>query len=349
MDPCELRLARGDEAVKALVAGRKPLFEFVIRNALKNVDLSTAEGRVNGLRAAAPVVAGIRDRALRSEYTRSLAGWLGMREAEVAGAVRAAGRRGIGPNGERAGVPGAAEAASASEARRRAIEADPLLRLQRQTLEVALQLPQLAAQAGVDNWTRELFDPGPVTVLCLTPSWLPAATLNTPKLPAKLAPLTRAYLRLNASAKPCNSGARRYASSPPQIIDSLLTELGGWPPCRFLLKTTTSLGRSTMVPGCCARQGRCLLTAVWPICAHASAVWPWTILNIAKCLRRSWSWKRSVASFSTMTVRVIGVYRPFYRPFCAADAWPARGTCALGGQCKACLQGGRFRAASSGP
>lgn len=224
MDPCELRLARGDEAVKAMVAGRKPLFEFVIRNALKNVDLATAEGRVNGLRAAAPVVAGIRDRALRSEYTRSLAGWLGMREAEVAGAVRAAGRRGIGPNGERAGVPGAAEAASASEARRRAIEADPLLRLQRQTLEVALQLPQLAAQAGVDNWTRELFD---------LPSY--RAVFDAIMAAGGYAKYTEIAREISA-AHPGLPEAERERQAlqqwgaqvrefTPQIIDSLLTEL----------------------------------------------------------------------------------------------------------------------------
>lgn len=90
MDPCDLRVANGPEAVKALVDGRKPLFEFVIRTDLKGFDLNTAEGRVGALRQAAPRVAEIRDTALRPEYTRMLAGWLGMDERTVSQEVRKA-------------------------------------------------------------------------------------------------------------------------------------------------------------------------------------------------------------------------------------------------------------------
>lgn len=103
MDPCELRQAKGPDAVRALVAGRTPLFEFVIRSTLDSHDLRTAEGRVAALRAAAPVVAGIRDAALRPEYTRLLAGWLGIDDQEtVRRAVAAAGpgRGGAARSGE---------------------------------------------------------------------------------------------------------------------------------------------------------------------------------------------------------------------------------------------------------
>ena len=78
MDPCDLRLARGDAAVRDLVASRTPLFTFAIRSTLDKFDLETPDGRVGALAATAPVVAGIRDRSLRPEYARSLAGWLGM-------------------------------------------------------------------------------------------------------------------------------------------------------------------------------------------------------------------------------------------------------------------------------
>jgi DNA primase len=95
MDPCELRQAQGPDAVRALVAGRQPLFEFVIRSTLAAYELSTVEGRIGALRAAAPVVASIRDNALRPEYTRELAGWLGMAdERQVRDAVAAAERSG---------------------------------------------------------------------------------------------------------------------------------------------------------------------------------------------------------------------------------------------------------------
>ena len=78
LDPCELRQAKGPEAVRELVATRVPLFEFAIRSTLDTYDLNTAEGRIGALREAAPVVAGIRDVALRPEYVRGLAGWLGL-------------------------------------------------------------------------------------------------------------------------------------------------------------------------------------------------------------------------------------------------------------------------------
>lgn len=85
-DPCDLRLEGGDSALRALIASRVPLFEFVLKSVLHSLDLDTAEGRVQGLRVAAPILAGIKDQALRGEYSREVAGWLGMepRDVEVA-------------------------------------------------------------------------------------------------------------------------------------------------------------------------------------------------------------------------------------------------------------------------
>ncbi|MGO1317325.1 MAG: DNA primase [Cellulomonadaceae bacterium] len=145
MDPCDLRLARGPEAVRALVADRQPLFEFVIRTTLGTFDLDTAEGRVGALRAAAPVVAGIRDAALRPEYARMLAGWIGMDGESVRRAVAAAsrsGRHGAPDGGSRPGALPAAEHVDAPEGFARPDRADPVARLERQVLEVVLQYPQ---------------------------------------------------------------------------------------------------------------------------------------------------------------------------------------------------------------
>ncbi|OMH31257.1 DNA primase [Tersicoccus sp. Bi-70] len=91
-DPNDLRLTGGDTAVRHLLESRRPLFEFAIRATLKNFDLETVEGRVRALRASAPVVAGIRDAAIRPGYARELAGWLGMPVEDVTAAVAAAGR-----------------------------------------------------------------------------------------------------------------------------------------------------------------------------------------------------------------------------------------------------------------
>ncbi len=166
MDPCELRQARGPDAVRALVAGRTPLYEFVIRTTLGTYDLNTVEGRVSALRAAAPVVAGIRDAGLRPEYARMLAGWIGMDSDDVRRAVAAAGRPsggasssgtrrhttqapdgeagrggsgGSGQSGPRAGQGGLSGASTIGLPDRR----DPVARLEAQTLEVVLQLAHL--------------------------------------------------------------------------------------------------------------------------------------------------------------------------------------------------------------
>ena len=87
LDPCELRQEKGDLALRDLIARRVPLFEFAIRAELKHHKLDTAEGRINALNAAAPLVAQIRDKSLRPEYTRLLAGWLGVEVEIVSSAV----------------------------------------------------------------------------------------------------------------------------------------------------------------------------------------------------------------------------------------------------------------------
>ncbi|MEF2977980.1 DNA primase [Subtercola sp. YIM 133946] len=90
LDPCDLRLNRGDDAVRRLISSKKPMFEFVIRQKLANYNLNTVEGRAAALRDAAPVVADIRDPALRPGYTRELARLLGVDIDEVSRAVEAA-------------------------------------------------------------------------------------------------------------------------------------------------------------------------------------------------------------------------------------------------------------------
>ncbi len=97
LDPCDLRLKRGDEAVQRMIDGKKPMFEFVMRQILARFNLDTVEGRVGALRQAAPVVSEIRDPALRPGYTRELARMLGMELGEVSRAVSQAGRTGTQP------------------------------------------------------------------------------------------------------------------------------------------------------------------------------------------------------------------------------------------------------------
>jgi DNA primase len=96
LDPSDLRQQKGDLALRDLIARRVPLFEFAIRTEINQHQLGTAEGRVNALNAAAPLVAQIRDKSLRPEYTRLLAGWVGV-EVETVSALVGQGVRMTAP------------------------------------------------------------------------------------------------------------------------------------------------------------------------------------------------------------------------------------------------------------
>ena len=142
MDPCELRLAKGDKAVTDLVGSRVPLVEFAIKAGLARFDLESAEGRVQALVHAGPLVAKIKDRSLRPEYARRLAGWLGMevepvvaRVQELAGGKTTQGRRAVAPKPT-------ADAA--------------LLQLEREALKLAVQAPSCVAPI-FDELDEEVF------------------------------------------------------------------------------------------------------------------------------------------------------------------------------------------------
>lgn len=172
-DPCDLWQAQGAGAVRALVDSRRPLFEFVLRTTLKAHNLDTSEGRVAGLRAAAPIVGRIRDVALRSEYTRRLAGWVGMPENEVRQIVHNASRaqprspQGAG-NGAAAspyGVSGAARSGAGGNSAAPGVpgviglpdSSDPVANLERQALECLLQLPASLFGLGVETVSPAAF------------------------------------------------------------------------------------------------------------------------------------------------------------------------------------------------
>lgn len=135
LDPCDLRQQHGDAAVRELVDRRVPLFEFAIKSVLAAYNLDTAEGRVNALREAAPIVASIKDPALRPEYARRLAGWLGLAEGEVSRALR----REPGPS------PSGAGARSRTASAQDPTAHDPATAVQREALKCALQEPTLVS------------------------------------------------------------------------------------------------------------------------------------------------------------------------------------------------------------
>lgn len=145
-DPCELRQAHGDTAVRDLVARREPLFEFAIRSMLREHDLDTAEGRVAALQRTVPLVGRIKREDLRDEYARRLAGWVSWDDiAMVVRRVR-----------ESAGGDAAANGRARRAAPPPPPKDDPRLHLQREALKAALQVPAVAGPA-YDELPEQVF------------------------------------------------------------------------------------------------------------------------------------------------------------------------------------------------
>ncbi|QIS18790.1 DNA primase [Nocardia terpenica] len=149
-DPCELRQRSGDGAVRDLVARRVPLYEFVIRGTVEKYyddpvtkDMSV-DKQVQALREAVPVVAQIKDFALRKAYATKLAGWVGWEDIQqVVRRVGDEARR--GPRKSGASARESAPAATVSESPAALPHpGDPVLLPQRQVLAAALQYPAIA-------------------------------------------------------------------------------------------------------------------------------------------------------------------------------------------------------------
>jgi len=154
LDPCDVRLAHGDAAVRDLIARRVPLFEFAIKGVLGHHDLNTTEGQLAALDEAAPILAKIKDKGLRGRYAINLDRWLGLMDEEfVMARVRAhAGDTGIARAGRQRGTrspDGAQENANGHHGPFGKNQespydiTDPVVRLERQALQLAVQRPGL--------------------------------------------------------------------------------------------------------------------------------------------------------------------------------------------------------------
>ena len=193
LDPCDLRIKQGDEAVRELVARRVPLYEFAIRNAIDRFDVdrfdqNKLDGRLPALDAAAAVIARIKDDGRRKTYAGLVDRWLGLMDEELVlkrigdhidggPGRKTSGRRGGAAGGGAAGARAAGEAAGsrdhrgagAAPAQRRADDQeaggargsgydphDPVINLERQALKLALQRPALLGPA-FDGMGPEVF------------------------------------------------------------------------------------------------------------------------------------------------------------------------------------------------
>jgi DNA primase len=139
LDPSDLRVQKGDEAVQLMIESKKPIYEFAIKQKLKNFDLSSVEGRVGAARAAASVIATIRDSAMRSVYLREVANWVNLDVSEVSALVERAIKdkvvAAVAPMRQDIVSEPAAQAFEEPDLR------DPTIRFERQLLEVLIQHP----------------------------------------------------------------------------------------------------------------------------------------------------------------------------------------------------------------
>ncbi|NEE36819.1 DNA primase, partial [Streptomyces sp. SID7982] len=78
----DLRLVKGDDAVRDLVEPRTPLFEFALRQIVGRYDLETPAGRAAALDEAAAVVAKIKTSSVQREVAVQLAGLVGILDQE---------------------------------------------------------------------------------------------------------------------------------------------------------------------------------------------------------------------------------------------------------------------------
>ncbi|OEJ26995.1 DNA primase [Streptomyces agglomeratus] len=164
MDPCDLRLAKGDAAVASLVETRTPLFEFAIRHVVSRHNLETPAGRAAALDEAAPIVANIKNIAIQHESAVQLAGILGIldtqfvvkRVAQLARWARDRGGRGPAAPQDRRATP-SYDAGPAAPSGPALNLRSPAHRTERELLKLALQRPELVSPAfdayGADEFT----------------------------------------------------------------------------------------------------------------------------------------------------------------------------------------------------
>ncbi|GAB3983121.1 DNA primase [Actinoallomurus acanthiterrae] len=147
LDPCDLRLKHGDAAVRDLVASRVPLFRFAIQATIAKYDLDTTEGRIAAIDAAAPIIAGIRDRGMRDRYAIDLDKWTGFLDEQFV--LRRVREHATGRPGEsRRGDARARRPEPATAPRRPAQDPyDPVVQVERETLKLAVQRPALLGPA----------------------------------------------------------------------------------------------------------------------------------------------------------------------------------------------------------
>jgi DNA primase len=83
LDPCDLRIQKGDSAVVAMIESKRPIYEFALDQKISGHDLSSYPGRLSAATAAVTVLTRITDLGAREEYVRTLAGKVQLGNDEI--------------------------------------------------------------------------------------------------------------------------------------------------------------------------------------------------------------------------------------------------------------------------
>ena len=164
MDPCDLRLADGDAAVRDLIGSRVPLYRFVLDNVLSSYDLDRGDQRIDAVREAVGLSAAIRDRSKVDELFREIAGRVGVDIEQVRAEHKAMASRPAKPELIRRELPPRTDEAPAETP---AVPAGPPITAgfgapgladEREALKAIVQHPELARihrdDIDIDDFTH---------------------------------------------------------------------------------------------------------------------------------------------------------------------------------------------------
>ena len=149
LDPCDLRLDKGDAAVRELVASRVPLYRFVLGNVVKSFDLDRADQRVNAMREAVDLVAAVRDESKRRQFIREIASMVGVEDGDVRAQLRRSTSRGSASQRTTGRVPAGRSDESTPVPQGPSL-GEPQFADEREALKAIVQYPQLAIESAVD-------------------------------------------------------------------------------------------------------------------------------------------------------------------------------------------------------
>lgn len=144
LDPCDLRLADGDVAVRDLVASRVPLYRFVLDNTLQKYDLDRGDQRIDAIREAVGLAESIRDKSKTEEFLREVASRVGADVDVVRAEFRRTGQQQPKVETRDAVAPGRKPPAGVQPSQLAANFGSPEFADEREALKALAQYPQLA-------------------------------------------------------------------------------------------------------------------------------------------------------------------------------------------------------------